>query len=86
LNLLAEKVYLSPSYLSEIFIKETGCGINKYIKNLRMENAKDLLNHTNMKITDICKKVGYHNLSYFVRSFREHFGSSPEKYRQMKKQ
>ncbi|MEH7495212.1 response regulator transcription factor [Neobacillus niacini] len=86
LNLLAEKVYLSPSYLSEIFIKETGCGINKYIKNLRMENAKNLLNNTNMKITDICKQLGYHNLSYFVRSFREHFGSSPEKYRQMKKQ
>lgn len=86
LNLLAEKVYLSPSYLSEIFIKETGCGINKYIKSLRMENAQDLLNNTNMKITDICKMVGYHNLSYFVRSFREHFGSSPEKYRQKKKQ
>ena len=86
LNLLAEKVYLSPSYLSEIFIKETGCGINKYIKNLRMEKAKDLLYDTNMKITDICIHVGYHNLSYFVRSFREHFGSSPEKYRQMKKQ
>jgi two-component system, response regulator YesN len=86
LNLLAEKVYLSPSYLSEIFIKETGCGINKYIKNLRMEKAKVLLYHTNMKIIDICNKVGYHNQSYFVRSFREHFGSSPEKYRQMKKQ
>ncbi len=86
LNILAEKVYLSPSYLSEIFIQETGCGINKYIKSLRMENAKDLLNNTNMKIIEICKKVGYHNLSYFVRSFREHFGSSPEKYRQMKRQ
>ncbi len=85
LNVLAEKVFLSPSYLSEIFIKETGCGINKYIKNLRMDKAKDLLNDTNMKITEICKTVGYHNLSYFVRSFREHFGSSPEKYRQMKK-
>jgi len=85
LHLLAEQVYLSPSYLSEIFIKETGSGINKYIKNLRMENAKDLLNNTNMKITDICNMVGYHNLSYFVRSFREHFGTSPEKYRQMKK-
>ncbi|PMC33725.1 hypothetical protein CJ195_27085 [Bacillus sp. UMB0899] len=83
LNLLSEQVYLSPGYLSEIFIQETGCGINKYIKNLRMEIAKDLLHSTNMKVNDICKNVGYQNLSYFVRSFREHFGASPEKYRQM---
>ena len=85
LNLLSEQVYLSPGYLSEIFIQETGCGINKYIKNLRMEVAKDLLNHTNMKVNDICHNVGYQNLSYFVRSFREHFGASPEKYRQRDK-
>ncbi len=83
LNLLSEQVYLSPGYLSEIFIQETGCGINKYIKNLRMELAKDLLHRTNMKVNDICHTVGYQNLSYFVRSFREHFGASPEKYRQM---
>lgn len=83
LNLLSEQVYLSPGYLSEIFIQETGCGINKYIKNLRMEIAKDLLHSTNMKVNDICHNVGYQNLSYFVRSFREHFGASPEKYRQM---
>ncbi|MGM0877876.1 MAG: response regulator transcription factor [Bacillota bacterium] len=83
LNLLAEPVYLSPGYLSELFIQETGSGINKYIKNLRMEKARDLLHNTNMKINDICKTVGYQNLSYFCRSFREHFGSSPEKYRQM---
>lgn len=82
LNLLSEQVYLSPGYLSEIFIQETSCGINKYIKNLRMEIAKDLLHRTNMKVNDICHTVGYHNLSYFVRSFREHFGASPEKYRQ----
>ena len=85
LNLLSEQVYLSPGYLSEIFIQETGCGINKYIKNLRMEIAKDLLNNTNMKVNDICHNVGYQNLSYFVRSFREHFGASPEKYRQRDK-
>lgn len=86
LNMLAEKVYLSSGYLSELFIQETGNGINKYIKNLRMEKAKALLLETNMKINDICKTVGYVNLSYFCRSFREHFGSSPEKYRQIQRQ
>jgi two-component system response regulator YesN len=82
LERLAEHVYLSPRYLSDLFIRETGCGINKYIKNLRMEKARELLLNTNHKIQDICKEVGYANFSYFCRSFRENFGKTPESFRQ----
>lgn len=81
LNILADNVYLSPRYLSTMFIKETGYGINKYIKNLRMDKAKELLLNTNMKIVDICKDVGYSNVSYFCKSFQQAFGVTPEKYR-----
>ncbi len=84
LNLLAEKVYLTPRYLSAMFIQQTGCGLSKYIKNVRMEKAQDLLVNTNMKITDISKHVGYSNVSYFCKSFLEDFGTTPEKYRQRK--
>lgn len=82
LNILAEKVFLSPRYLSSIFIQEVGYGINKYIKNIRMEKAKELLIDTNMKVNEICKAVGYSNVSYFCKSFLEDFGATPEKYRQ----
>lgn len=81
LEVLASHVYLTPRYLSYIFIQETGCGINKYIKAFRMQKAKDLLENTNMKIASICEKVGYNNVSYFCQSFREFYGKSPEKYR-----
>ncbi len=82
LDLLAEQVYLSPRYLSTMFIQETGCGINKFIKSVRMDRACDLLLHTNMKITDICRQVGYSNVSYFCKSFLEDYGATPEKFRQ----
>jgi two-component system, response regulator YesN len=82
LNILAEKVYLTPRYLSSLFIQETGFGINKYIKNIRMEKAKDLLIKTNLKINEICQAVGYSNVSYFCKSFQEDFGTTPDKYRQ----
>lgn len=78
---LAEKVYLSPSYLCARFKRITGFGINKYIKVVRMQKAEELVVNTNMKIVDICEQVGYHNLSYFCQSYREHFGKTPEKYR-----
>ncbi|QKN23622.1 MULTISPECIES: response regulator [Caproicibacterium] len=82
LSRLAKQFYLSPHYLSDLFISETGCGINKYIKTMRMEKAKEQLLNTNEKIQDICKSVGYTNFSYFCRSFRETFGQTPESYRQ----
>lgn len=78
---LASKVYLSQGYLSYIFKKETGMNLSRYIKQCRMEKAKELLKGTNMKIVQICEKVGFSNVSYFCQSFREYCGVSPEKFR-----
>ena len=74
LEWVAHQVYLSPGYLSGLFKKETGKSIIQYITLYRMENAKKLLIGTNMKIVDICKKVGYNNSSYFCLLFRKYFG------------
>lgn len=82
LELLASQVALSPRYLSELFKKEEGIGINHYIKNIRMNEAKKLLITTNLKVSEIGEKVGYHNYPYFVKTFRKETGLPPEKYRQ----
>lgn len=81
LEMLAEKVYLSSGYLSFIFKKETGMNLNRYIRVFRMEKAKELLCSTNMKVAQVSERVGFANVSYFCRSFREYYGSSPESYR-----
>lgn len=83
LDILAKEVYLTPRYLSALFIEETGCGINRYIKRVRMEKAQELLLNTNLKVNDICQKVGYSNLSYFCKSFAEEFGTTPNNFRHM---
>lgn len=82
LEILAEYIYMTPSYLSSVFKKEIGMGINSFIKNYRMEKAKDMLENTNIKIKNIGNLVGYSNTSYFCQSFREFYGLTPEKYRQ----
>ena len=81
LEMLAEKVYLSSGYLSFIFKKETGMNLNRFIKVFRMEKAGEFLHDTNMKVAQISEKVGFANVSYFCRSFREYYGCSPESYR-----
>ena len=78
---LASRVYLSQTYLSYIFKKETGMTLSRYIRQCRMEKAKELLTTTDMKIVQICEKVGFSNVSYFCQSFREYAGMSPEKFR-----
>lgn len=81
LNMIAEKVHLSPRYLSALFVEEEGIGINRYIKKVRMRKACELLRTTNMKVSEICVQVGYSNLSYFCKSFQDDFGMTPDKYR-----
>lgn len=81
IEMLAEQVYLAPSYLSTIFKKETGQNLSKFIKSCRMEKASQMLENTHEKIVQISEKVGYPNVSYFCQSFREYFGVSPQKYR-----
>lgn len=82
LNVLADLVYLNPNYLSSIFAQAAGCTLNKYIKQVRMEKAQELLLTTNMKVTDISQAVGYPNASYFCKSFQKLYGTTPERFRQ----
>lgn len=82
LNTLADLVYLNPNYLSNVFAQVTGCTLNKYIKQIRMEKAQELLLNTNMKVTDISQTVGYSNTSYFCKTFQKMFGTTPERFRQ----
>ena len=80
-DLLAQKVYMAPSYLSHIFKKETGQNLSKFIKAYRMEKAKEMLEETHEEIVQISYAVGYPNVSYFCQSFREFYGVSPQKFR-----
>jgi len=81
LDILSENVNMDSSYLSRLFKKEMGINISCFIKNIRMEKAKYLLENTNEKVNNISMMVGYNKLSYFCRSFREYYGISPEKHR-----
>lgn len=79
---IAERVYLTPSYLSYLFKKETGQSLIRYITQVRMDKAVELLNTTNMKIVDIYKKLGYRSSTYFIQTFRNYHGVTPARFRE----
>ncbi|TOO59506.1 helix-turn-helix domain-containing protein [Vibrio parahaemolyticus] len=53
----------------------------KYLTKLRMENARVLLNNTDLPISIISEKVGFTCQSSFTRCFSNHFSQSPKHYR-----
>lgn len=81
LNLLADYVYLSPNYVSTIFTKVTGLSLHRYIKQFRMKKARELLESGNMKVSEISRAVGYPTASYFIKTFQEMYGVTPNSYR-----
>ena len=81
LELLAEKVDISVSYVSAILKKEKNTTFVKYLTTLRMEKAKELLKNPNMKIVDIAESIGFSEPYYFSHSFKKYQGVSPKEYR-----
>jgi len=81
---MARRVYLSPSYFSRIFKKETGITFSAYLNRMRIEHSKELLRHQNIRLTDIALMVGFEDQSYFTKVFKKMAGSTPLHYRETK--
>lgn len=79
---LSRKFFLSPSYLSRTFKGATGYSFIEYINNIRVKEARSLLERPEMSISDIAERVGFGNLTHFGRIFKSITGISPLKYRQ----
>ena len=82
LQILADEVFLTPTYLSYLFKKNMGVSLIKYLTTVRINQAKELLKNTNMKIADIAKQTGYQNDSYFSIAFKNNVGMSPGAFRE----
>ena len=66
------------------FKAETGTTPSKYIINLRMRMAIELLETSSLSIKEISAMVGYSNFNFFTRIFKSFTGKSPTQYRKGK--
>ncbi|MCL6591493.1 MAG: PocR ligand-binding domain-containing protein [Firmicutes bacterium] len=81
LESVAQKVYVSPFYLSHLFKAELGLTFVEYLTRVRVEEAKRLLAATNLSVLGVAEKVGYEDASYFSKVFRKMTGMTPNQYR-----
>lgn len=81
---VADEVFLSQNYLSELFKKETGEGFYEFLSNYRVKRAKELLVTTNLKIYEVAESVGYNDSITFGRAFKKITGTTPNNFRNNK--
>lgn len=81
LNVIASHVNLSFWHLSRLFKSEVGMPPGQYLKSLRLNKAKELLETTFLNVKEIKCKVGVKDESHFARNFKKAFGKAPAQYR-----
>lgn len=81
LSEVAERVYLTPNYVSALIKQEAGENFYYILTRKRIEKAKELLMDETLKSYEIAEKVGYQDTNYFIRAFKKVIGMTPTEYR-----
>ncbi len=79
---VAEHAFVSPCYVSRLFMRELGVGFVDYLTAIRIDNAKRLLSETQLKVFEVAELSGIPDAHYFARLFRKSTGISPSGYRE----
>ena len=78
---LAQLENYNPSYYTDWFRKKIGCSPSKYLREFRVERAKEMLLNPRFSLLDIAVQIGYNSHSAFTRAFKQTVGCSPQEYR-----
>ena len=81
INTIANALYLTPAYFSRVFKRKMGMTCIDFIKNYRINLAKELLQNTVLSIQQISEKTGYATVYYFSQQFKQVTGESPGSFR-----
>lgn len=81
IDMIAKQCGFTPNYLSTLFKQKTGQTLNNFIIYTRIEIAKSLLLNTNLKIYEICDRVGINDPNYFSDLFKRTVSVSPTVFR-----
>jgi YesN/AraC family two-component response regulator len=82
----AAAIYLSPKYLSRLFKQSTGTRFSDFRLELKMKEAKELLEKSDFNVNQIAYKLGYQNAESFIRIFKKITSQTPTEYRKKIKQ
>lgn len=77
----AGAIHISPAHLSRLFTSELGTSYSRFLTEIKLNHAMQLLINTRLPITEVAAQTGFKNSSYFSDVFKKYIGISPLKYR-----
>lgn len=80
LDALAKIVGMNPKYFCRFFSSITQQTPMNYVNYYRIEQAANLLNNTNMSVTEVGLECGFNDTGHFVKTFKKHKGITPKQY------
>ncbi|MGO4109771.1 response regulator transcription factor [Paenibacillus sp. YAF4_2] len=81
LKKISSLLHFNCAYLGQKFKDQENMSFNEYLLQQRMEKAKILLERTDMRIYEIANEVGYTEIDWFYKKFKEYTGTSANEYR-----
>ena len=82
---LASMISISYYHFCRIFKQATSKTVTEYINKVRIKNSIEMLNNTNLNITEISLATGFTDINYFTRLFKKHIGITPLAFRSLHK-
>ena len=82
-DLLAKKLGYSASYFGYFFKKQQGVSVGRYVMDVRLEKAMELLGAQH-SVASVAEQVGFEDANYFSAAFKAKYGMSPREYRKTK--
>lgn len=79
---VSREVDISPYYFSKLFKQETGKNFIEHLTEIRLKNARELLQDSQLPIKEICAQSGYSDPNYFSRIFKKYEGVTPSEFRE----
>lgn len=80
LTVIAGKFYMNHSYLSNLFSKKSSIRYSQLVTLVKLKRAEYLLKYTTLPVIDIASQLGYKDLQYFIRIYKNTMGKSPTEY------
>ncbi|MFP4261249.1 MAG: AraC family transcriptional regulator [Opitutales bacterium] len=78
---LARSLGLSRSHFDRRFTQQVGQAPNQFLINCKMIHARRLIESTQLRVGEIARSLGYKDIYFFSRQFKDHYGASPRHYR-----
>jgi AraC-like DNA-binding protein len=78
---LGRRVNLSPSRFTHLFRRDLHCPPGRYLRELRLDRARVLVEESALRVKEIMARVGYNDPSHFARDFKQRHGAPPKKVR-----